>query len=142
MPVPGGAVDQDLAVFDALEGDEADDGGDQAEDAGDEMNGVGAGEDVKGVAAVAAGLEAEPLERELMPGEHCPARKSEPRSRVASSQGRARREVGLPRPNHSSMASMEWNMWRRAISTVTELSSRRAVLSHEDARDRRGQPGR
>jgi len=37
--------------------------------------------------------------------------------------------MGWPRPNHSSMASMSGRVWRRAISTVTELSSRMAVVS-------------
>ena len=67
MPVPGCAIDQDLAVFDAPEGDEANDSCGQAEDAGEEMKGVGASENVKRVATVAAGLEGESLERELVP---------------------------------------------------------------------------
>ncbi len=61
MPVPGGAVDHDLAVFDAAEGEEADGGGDEASDAGGEMDGVGAGEDVEGVAVASAGMEGDSL---------------------------------------------------------------------------------
>ena len=48
---------------------------------------------------------------------------------MAESQGRARRVMGLPRPSHSSMTSISRNMVRRAISMVTELRSRTAVLS-------------
>ena len=55
MPVPSRAVHQDLAVFHALEGEEAEDGGGQADDARYEMDGVGAGEDVEGVARIAGG---------------------------------------------------------------------------------------
>ena len=67
VPVPRGAVDQYLTVFDALECDETDNGSGQAKNTRDEMDGVGPSEDVKGVASIAAGLEAESLERELMP---------------------------------------------------------------------------
>jgi len=42
-----GSIDSDLAVFDAAEGEEADDGGEEPNDAGGEMDGVGAGEDKK-----------------------------------------------------------------------------------------------
>ena len=69
VPVPGGAVHQYLAVFDAAEGEEADAGGEQARDACGKMDGVGAGEDVEGVAAGPARLEAETLEGKLAPGE-------------------------------------------------------------------------
>ena len=61
VPVPGGAVDHDLAVFDAAEGEEADGGGDEADDARGKMDGVGAGEDVEGVAAAAAGTKGDSL---------------------------------------------------------------------------------
>ena len=69
MPVPGCAIDQDLAVFHAAEGEEADDGGDEGDDAGGEMDGVGAGEDVEGVSASATGAEGDSFECELMPCE-------------------------------------------------------------------------
>ena len=48
---------------------------------------------------------------------------------VAESQGSARRVIGLPMPSHSSMTSFSRNMWRRAISMVTVLRRRTAVLS-------------
>ena len=69
MPVPGCAIDQDLTVFDAAEGEESYDGGDEGDEAGGEMDGVGAGEDVEGVSAGAACVEGESLECELTPGE-------------------------------------------------------------------------
>jgi len=75
VPVPGCAVDQDLTVFHIFERDQADDGCGQAEDAGDEMDGMGPGKDVKGVATVAAGLEAESLKGELMPRKKLPCQK-------------------------------------------------------------------
>jgi hypothetical protein len=75
VPVPGGAVHQYLAVFDAAEGEEADAGGEQARDACGKMDGVGAGEDVEGVAAGPAHLEGDSLEGKLAPGEPLPCKK-------------------------------------------------------------------
>lgn len=62
MPVPGSAIDQNLAVFDASEYNEAHNGSDKAQNAGDEMNGMGAGKNVKRMAAIAACLEGKSLE--------------------------------------------------------------------------------
>ncbi len=119
------------AVFYVAEGEEADDGGDEAEDSGGEMEGVSVGDDVEGVTAAAGDFEGRALKGELMPGQHlADEEEGAEDQRVAKSQGRVRREVGLPRPNHSSMASIWWNMWRRANSTVMELRRRARVLSH------------
>src|ERR1700722_1620187 len=64
---------------------------------------------------------------------HWPVRKSRPRTTVAASEGGARggggRGGGGAGGNHSSMASKVWNILRRAISAVTELRMRIAVLS-------------
>ena len=47
---------------------------------------------------------------------------------VAISQGAARRDMGRPKPSHSSITSTSRKSWWRATSTVTELTSMMAVL--------------
>ena len=52
VPVPGDAVDQDLAGFELAGDVEADEGGDEGGDAEEEMDGVDAGDEVEEVAAL------------------------------------------------------------------------------------------
>jgi hypothetical protein len=69
VPVPGCAIDQDLAGF-QLAGDvEAGEGGDEGGDAEEEMDGVDAGDQVEEVAALIAAAEQDVLAGELTPGD-------------------------------------------------------------------------
>ena len=67
MPVPGGAVDEDLTVFHELGGVEAVERGEQGTDAEEEVDGVGVGDEEEEVGG-GIGLEEDMLEGELLPG--------------------------------------------------------------------------
>ena len=68
VPVPGGAIDQDLAVFELARDVEAGEGGDEGGDAEEEMDRVDAGDQVEEVAAL-VGFEEDVLDCELTPGD-------------------------------------------------------------------------
>ncbi len=59
---------------------------------------------------------------------------------MAESQRAARREVGVPKPNHSSITSVSRNMLRRAISTVDGAEEKDGGVEPEDGGDGGGQP--
>lgn len=128
MPVPGDAVDEDLASFELAGDVEADESGDEGGDAEEEMDGVDAGDEIEEMAAL-VGAEEDSLAGELAPCCPLAGEKSRPRATVAESQGSAPRVMGLPMPSHSSMTSVSRNILRRAISMARELSRRTAVLS-------------
>ena len=52
VPVPGGAVDQDLAVFELARDIEASEGGDKGGDPEEEVDGVNASDEVEEMAAL------------------------------------------------------------------------------------------
>src|SRR5580698_4052175 len=68
MPVPGGAVDGDLAHLDALEAEHGDEGKDEGTDAQQQVDAVGSGDQIEEV-AVGIGGEEESLLGELLPGD-------------------------------------------------------------------------
>ena len=66
MPVPGDAVDEDLAGFELAGDVESDEGGDEGCDAEEEVDGVDAGDEVEEVAAL-VGAEEDLLGGQLAP---------------------------------------------------------------------------
>jgi hypothetical protein len=66
VPVPGGAVDEDLAVFELARDVEASEGGEKGGDSEEEVNGVNASDEVEEMAAL-VGLEEDVLAGQLAP---------------------------------------------------------------------------
>ena len=140
MPVPGCAVDQDLAVFDAAEGEETGDGCDEGDEAGGEMDGVGAGEDVEGVSAAAAGTEGDSLECELMPGEPLASEeeRAEDEGCQQPGQGAAGDGMAQAKPFLHGVDGLEDVAARDLDGERTEQQD--SGVEPEDGRDGGGQP--
>ena len=131
VPIPTDAVDEDLAVLDVAEAEESGERDRQRNQSDGQVNGVRIGHDVEGVAAGAVGLERDAFELELAPADRLAGEEEATEHKRGHKPGHGSHEVGLPRPNHSSMASIWWNMRRRATSTVMELRSSAAVFSQK-----------
>src|ERR1035437_5268480 len=95
VPVPGNCVDHDLAVFDALEGEEADDCGEEASNSGGEMEGVSVGDDVERMATAAARFERRSEYGELMPCEHLAGEEERPEGQCCEQPGQRTARGGL-----------------------------------------------